>query len=363
MPPNPVTRRRFLAGQAAAPPNSEPPAGVLVGSAFAIFDAAPAPYCVRYARNAMATDFQLFLLAGQDAAATEAALEALDQIDALEAQLSVYRDTSDVSQINRRAGVEAVAVEPQLRELLQRALALSNDTAGAYDVTSGPLVALWQTARRAGTVPSEAEIVAALASVGSAKLELDATAGTIRFRDAGVRLNLGGIGKGYALDRCDRVFASRGVEHYLWHGGRSSVLCRGSAFGATHPEAGWTVGVGHPLKPGSRLAEIVVRNRAVGTSGAGFQFFRHEGKRYGHILDPRTGRPAEGVFSVTVLAPTGAEADALSTAFYVLGFDDSAEYCARRPDVGFLMLLPAAGGGAIELATCGLDDGLWRLVD
>ena len=311
----------------------------------------------------MGTEFQLLLPADRDAAAPEAALAALDRIDALEARLSIYRDTSEISAINRRAAVEPVTVEPQLLDLLRQAIAVSRDTAGAYDVTTGPLIDLWQAARRAGTIPDDESIAAAQRSVGSAKLAIDSAAGTIAFQAPGMKLNLGGIGKGYALDRSCEVLEGYGVRHYLWHGGQSSVLCRGSAFGDASPEAGWTIGVGHPLKPGRRLAEIAVRDRAVGTSGASFQFYRHQGKRYGHILDPRSGRPAEGVFSVTVLAPTGAEADALSTAFYVLGFERSAAYCERRPDVAFLMLLPAAGGSAVELATFGLDALAWRITD
>jgi thiamine biosynthesis lipoprotein len=146
-------------------------------------------------------------------------------------------------------------------------------------------------------------------------------------------------------------------------------LAYGSAHAGTSLEGhepqrsgGWVIGIGHPLRPERRLAELLVRNRAAGTSGAAFQFFRHAGKRYGHILDPRTGVPAEGVFSVTVLAPSATLADALSTAFYVMGFDAAVGYCERHSEVGFLMLLPAESGSAVELATCGLEDSCWRLM-
>lgn len=361
-PSGPISRRRLISG-AAQPldsPNSADAGGM---DGFDRFDDVPNPYWLRFARAAMATQFQLLVVAGVDDSANAAASTALDEIQSLEAQLSIYREDSEVSAINRRAAAGPVAVEPQLLDLLRRADRISLETGGAYDVTSGPIIDLWQAARRVPTIPDAAAIAAVLTSVGSRHLGIDLASGTVRFGVPGMKLNLGAIGKGYALDRSATRLVDRGIEHFLWHGGQSSVLCRGSAKGPALPAAGWIIGVGHPLKSGRRLAELVVRNRAVGTSGAGFQFYRHEGKRYGHILDPRTGWPAEGVFSVTVLAPSAAEADALSTAFYVLGYDGAADYCTSHPDVGFLMLLPAAGGTAVELATCGLDDRDWRLSD
>lgn len=332
-----------------------------------LFDAAAGtvpPYLVRYGRQAMASDFQLHLVAGRDAAGAEAAMAALDVVDEVETQLTVFRESSEVLEINRRAAHEPVAVEPRLFELIRRAVELHRETGGAYEITSGPLSKVWGFTRRQGRVPDEAERRAALENVGSERIVLDDAARTIRFTQPGVEINLNSVGKGYALDRAATVLREFAVGDYLWHGGQSSVLAGGAPQraedGAT---AGvWIVGVGHPLRPDRRLAELIVGERAVGTSGAGFQFFRHEGKRYGHILDPRTGLPAEGVFSVTVLAPTAAEADALSTAFYVLGCEGAERYCETRPEIGFLMLLPSAGGSAVELVTCNLDDRQWRLV-
>jgi len=109
-----------------------------------------------------------------------------------------------------------------------------------------------------------------------------------------------------------------------------------------------------------RLAEIDLRDRALSTSGSGVQFFRHGGKRYGHILDPRTGWPAEGMFSATVLAPTAAEADALSTAFYVLGVEQALAYCQAHPGIGTLLVYPSARESKVELSVGGLDDADWR---
>lgn len=340
--------------------------GESTASAASLFDTAAAsepPYLIRYGRQAMASDFQLHLIAGRDADGSQAALAALDVVEAIETQLTVYRDTSEVLEINRRAAQEAVEVEPRLFDMIRRAVELHRATGGAYDITAGPLSKIWGFTRRQGRVPTEAERRAALERIGSEKILLDESARTVRFTQPGVEINLNSVGKGYALDRAAEVLRDFGVIDFLAHGGQSSVLAGGGPQYTTDGNlaGAWIVGVGHPLRPDRRLAELIVGDRAVGTSGAGFQFFRHEGKRYGHILDPRTGLPAEGVFSVTVVAPSAAEADALSTAFYVLGCDAAEHYCTTRQDVGFLMLLPSAGGSAVELVTCNLDDHAWRL--
>lgn len=384
-PLHPATRRHFLTGQAALQAMQDLAAGAALGeglaqvSPFARFDVGEQPSFMRYTREAMASDFQLLLPAVSAKAVKEQpvdrALESLDLLEPLEARLTVFRDTSEVLEINRRAADEPVVVEPDLFALLELAVELHRETDGAYDITSGPLSQAWGFARRQGSVPDAATLAAARANVGSEKLVLDPQRRTVRFTQPGVSINFNSIGKGFAIDRCGDFLRAAGFANFLWHGGQSSVLAAGSALvdldstentqagePPTRASGGWVIGVGHPLRPERRLAELLLVDGAAGTSGAGFQFFRHAGKRYGHILDPRTGMPAEGVFSVTVLAPTAAAADALSTAFYVLGFEAAARYCDRRPEIGFLMLLPAESGSAVELATCCLDDDLWRLV-
>lgn len=342
----------------------------LAPSPFAQFDGAPQPTFLRYVRPAMASDFQVLLPAGGsgmvDEQPVDVVVEALDLLEPLEAQLTIYRETSEVLEINRRAAVEPVEVEPGLFSLLETALDLYRETSGAYDITSGPLSQAWGFARRQGAIPDAETLAAARANVGSENVVLDRANRTVRFTKPGVQINFNSMGKGYAIDRCGAHLQAAGFGNFLWHGGQSSVLARGTALGgrgaaAAEPAAGWGIGIGHPLRPERRLAELVLQDKAAGTSGAGFQFFRHAGKRYGHILDPRTGMPAEGVFSVTVVAPTALLADALSTAFYVLGFEGAAAYCDRHPEVGFLMLLPAKSGSAVEVAVCGLADDVWRL--
>jgi thiamine biosynthesis lipoprotein len=159
--------------------------------------------------------------------------------------------------------------------------------------------------------------------------------------------------------------ASAGIGDFLIHGGGSSVLARGSqATGRGHkgqPQrdgwlVGWLVGVRHPTRPDRRLAEIRLRDRALATSGSWAQSFVYGGRRLGHILDPRTGRPAEGVLSTTVVAPSAALADALSTAFYVMGPQKSLDFCRGRPELGVLLACPGRGPGGVEVHSAGLDE-------
>jgi len=321
---------------------------------------AASPYLVQMKRRAMACDFELYLNAGQYPDATEKGLEAFDLIDLLEAQLTVYRDTSEVSQLNRTAFAGPQLVESGLFALLVRAKQLHSETGGAFDVTSGPLSKLWGFYRREGSIPAPAALAEVMTRVGSQFLDLDAGERTVRFAREGMELNLGSIGKGYALDRCDELMRAAGIDDFLWHGGQSSVWARGSSSSNQFGTPGWSVGVRHPLGSDRRLAEIRLCNRALATSGSSQQYFRHQGRRYGHILDPRTGWPAEGVLSATVLAPTAAEADALSTAFYVMGVEASLAYCEKRPEIGAMLLFASPSGTRIEMATVGLNPDDYR---
>ena len=221
--PRSSTRRDFLSGQAAADALAD-----------AIDQAAgpgelPAPqshdtYLVQVGRRAMACQFEVFFNAGQYDRATDVALEALDLVDALEAQLTVYRETSEIAEINRRAAAEPIEVELRLFELLRYACQLHAETSGAYDITSGPLSKVWGFYRRQGQLPEPAALAEALARVGSQHVELSTQDQKIRFRCSGMELNLGSIGKGYALDRAAEVLAAAGMSDFLWHGGQSSIL-------------------------------------------------------------------------------------------------------------------------------------------
>jgi thiamine biosynthesis lipoprotein len=352
------TRREFLQGKAAA--------DALVDRLPISHDASPTTisppaesYTLQVARRAMACQFEFLFNAGQYSLATEAAMAALDLVDQLDDQLTVYRDHSEISRLNALAADELVIVEPRLFALLQLAVQLHRQTQGAYDVTSAVLSNLWGFTRRRGTLPHEQALREARALVGSDQLLLDEQSHGVRFAKSGLAINLGSIGKGYALDRCAELIESGQIHDFVLHGGHSSVLARGSRVGEG-PEGGWWIGIRHPLRPDRRLAQIRLHNRALATSGSGTQFFMHEGRRYGHILDPRTGWPAEGVLSASVIAPTAAEADALATAFYVMGPRRTREYCQLRPEIGAVLLCPGERHGSLEQHLIGISEGQWR---
>lgn len=290
---------------------------------------------VHFSRRAMACTFELLIPFGIPEA-LPAAEAALDEVDRLETQLSVFRDDSEVSELNRRAASEAVRVEPRLYELLKTAVRISAEMDGAYDITTGALIKAWGFFKRAARLPTIEERRAALAQVGSSHFEFDDAEQTIRYLRPGLEINLGSIGKGYALDRVGELLRKdRKIPAALLHGGNSSVYAMGTDPRHTR---GWAVGVNHPWDAARRLAVVRLRDRSLATSGATYQHLEHNGRRLGHLLDPRTGWPAEGMASATVIAPTAAEADALSTAFFVAGVDKARSYCARHAEIGAVLL-------------------------
>lgn len=298
-------------------------------------DSPGAYHLVRIGRNAMASRFEIALPFGTPNA-TEAAFDALDLVDELEDQLTVYRDASEVSRLNASAACEPIPVEPRLFELLSFSVNLWNDTAGAFDIGAGALTKAWGFHRREGRVPTAAERTAAMAKCGSRHLALDAANRTVEYRVPGLEINLGAIGKGYALDRAaERLRTQWGIASALLNVGGSSVYAMG------HPPgdpAGWPVAVRHPWNVERVLGTVRLRDRGFGTSAATVQHFVYNGRTMGHLLDPRTGWPAGGTASASAAAPTAMEADAISTAFYVMGADAAELFARSRLRLGGLVL-------------------------
>lgn len=302
---------------------------------------------LNYARRAMACQFELRVATPAGEASAEAAMEALDCVDRLEDQLTVYRDQSELIDINQRAATEAVVVESRLFQLLKLCGSIHTQTSGAFDPTSGPLSRVWGFHQREGRTPSELQRDEALARVGWHQVQLSHEQRTIAFESPGVEINVNSIGKGYALDRAAEVLDEYGTADSLMHGGRSTLLARGD--NPLLDDGGWQAGIRDPLRPEVRLAEFTLRDEALSTSGSGTQFFEHQGRRFGHLIDPRTGWPAEGLYSATVIAPTAAEADALSTAAYILGVEGTQQLCDQREDLKALLIAPQESSGGIEI--------------
>jgi FAD:protein FMN transferase len=296
---------------------------------------------IRVQRTAMACSFEV-VLRDRDAQHVPAAREALDEADRLEALLTVFRDTSALVRINRTAADGPVPVDPELFDLLRLSSEIHSATEGAFDITSTPLSRCWGFLRREGRLPASEEIDAARARVGMQHVELDAVRRTIHFRRPGLELNLGAIGKGFALDRMSDLLWSRGCHQAVLSAGGSSVV----AIGGGRP--GWMIDVRSRQATGERIARLWLRDGALATSGAGEQFVDVEGRRYGHVLDPRTGWPASGAISVSVVTRSAATADALSTAILVAGESLAARYCAANPET-LVLLTPDDGSGRCQV--------------
>lgn len=279
------------------------------------------------------------------------ASSALDIVYELERKMSTFRDDSDLSRINRTAAEAPQVLDDDLYDVLQLAFSIGQATGGAFDPTSRPLSKLWRRCRDDGRIPTVDEISQTLRFTGLQQVELGAISRRIRFLSPGdvpavetgrVELDLGGIGKGYAIDRSAGILREQQVRDFLIHGGYSSLY----AAGMHCDQPGWPVGLKNPLLEQGDYVTVFLQDQGLSTSGTNVQFFRHEGRRYGHILDPRSGWPAEGLLSVTVLAPTAAEADALSTAFYVMGADAALAWCRDHPSIGAI-LVPSTSSSTV----------------
>ena len=290
-------------------------------------------FWLHLARPAMACKFEITLPSELEEH-LDAAHAALGGIEQLEEQLSIFRDSSEVSFINRAAFAGAVPVEERLFELLLQCQQIHAITGGAFDITSTPLSRVWGFLRRQGRLPTEDEIAEARVRVGMQHVQLDAEARTVRFAREGMSLNLGSIGKGYALDRVGAQMREGGVSTALLTAGASSVL----ALGDGPDGVGYVVGLRDPFAHDQRLGTVRLRGAALGVSGVGEQNFVVDGKRYGHILDARTGWPVVDRAYVAVVAPTAAEADALATACFVGGRRTAEAYVEDHEEVSVLIM-------------------------
>ena len=264
--------------------------------------------------EAMATRFEL-VLAGDDPTRLRAAgEEALQEIRRIEGQLSRYRPASAIAWINAAAGGEPVRVDPRVLALLRRCAELSRLTDGAFDVTVGPLLRAWGFVGGSGAAPEPRALARARDLVGMDRVELDAAACTVRLARAGMELDLGAVGKGYAIDCAVAVLEEHGVPSALLHGGTSSVHMIGGVPASGPWRVAWRV-------PGAadRLRTLTVAQPALSVSAPHGKAFLLGGRLMGHVLDPRTGAPATAAVSACVVGPSSTVCDALSTALLVGG--------------------------------------------
>ena len=273
--------------------------------------AAPSGF-VTFSTDVMATAFQITLPEGDGAAAlADSVFAAFRDVDA---RMSEWKETSPLSAVNREAGTRPVAVPADLREVIRRGIEVGNLTGGAFDITWAALWGLWDFKAAEPRVPDPAEAARRAALVDYRRVVVDDAAGTVFLPEPGMKIGLGGIAKGYALDRAAEILRRHGVRDFLILGG-GQVMAGGRKNGKP-----WRVGIRDPRgEPDDFFASLDVTDASTSTSGDYERFFIADGVRYHHILDPRTGMPARGLRSVTTVSPDATLADALSTAILVMG--------------------------------------------
>ncbi len=267
-------------------------------------------------RGAMGSKFEITAVHADEAKGRAAIDAAYTEIERIEGLLSEWRESSKVSEINRQAGVAPVEVPKELLHLVRRSLKVSALTDGAFDVTFHTVGRLWNFKSRTAPVPSEEAIRAALVDAGYRHVVLDEGKSTVFLDRKGTRIGFGGIGKGYAANRAVFVLKEHGVTGGVVNAAGDLVV-----FGTQESGKPWRIGIANPLEKGRVFAWLETTEQAVVTSGDYENYVELGGRRYSHILDPRTGWPVTELRSVTVVCPDGEVADALATGVSVLGVE------------------------------------------
>jgi thiamine biosynthesis lipoprotein len=253
---------------------------------------------------------------GEDQAVMENAVgQAFDEARRLDDMLSNYKPGSEWSQVNRFAADHPVQTTPELFDLLSACVAYSRASEGAFDITVGPLMRVWGFYKGTGHMPRKAEIDNARAITGWRNMELDSVARTVRFRKKGIDMDPGGIGKGYAVDRMVEVLRRDGIKTGLVSASGSSIF----AMGAPPGEDGWHIEIKDPRDQSKSVEEVVLKDESMSTSGSYEKFFEADGHIYSHIMDPRTGYPAKGMLSVSVITPLTIDSEAWTKPYFING--------------------------------------------
>ena len=291
---------------------------------------APAAHLFERSHVTMGTEIDLTAWTADDSRAEAAFAAVFGEFDRLDAMMSVWKDGSDVLRLNAAAGDHAVPVSPETREVLELARQVSESTGGRFDVTFAALSGLWKfdNQDKDDRIPDRREIEARLPLVDYRDLEVDDRAGTAFLRRKGMRVNLGGIGKGYAVDRSVAILRRSGLRDFMIQAGGDMYV------GGTRGDRPWRLGIRDPRGPADRsFAMLDLTDATFSTSGDYERFFIRDGRRYHHILDLRAGEPARLCRSVTLVTERAVIADALAKGVFVLGPDAGMALIERTPGV------------------------------
>ncbi len=288
---------------------------------------------------------------GTEEQSRQAMMLAFEEIRRIDGLMSVYNPDSEVSRVNEAAGEFAVRVSADTLEVVSESLRIARLTNGAMDITVAPLMELWGFGNGENRVPPDDELQEKLLLVDYRKVLADADSSTVRLDLPGMRIDVGGIAKGYAVDSAIRVMKEAGIRNALISAGGDIY-----AMGAPPGKESWKIGIRHPRARADLLGILELKDRAVATSGDYENFFEVDGKRYCHIMDPGTGRPVQGIMSVTILADTAAEADALATAIFPLGADKGMKLIESLEGVDGIMVTGSEADDMKVMMSSGLEN-------
>ena len=297
---------------------------------------------VTFRTQTMGTWGSLTLVTTDSAAVADLAYQSLLVFHRVDSLMSNWTEVSEVARINREAGTKEITVHPEVATVLDLAQRVSQESDGAFDITVEPLVRLWGFLGGHPRVPSADEIAVTLEHIGYEKMRFDPARDTVRFEQDGVRIDLGGIAKGYGVDAAADVLRRAGVANALVDLSGNMV-----AMGDAAGHKGWTVGVRDPSGVHPYLARIHLYDQAIATAGNYEQFVAADGKRYGHILDPHTGWSAQGLASVTIVTSGAMMADAWDDALFVFGSEAARAFARERDDLAVVLIEPRANGPGI----------------
>jgi len=314
-------------------------AGLAALLAIPILVAAGAPErSVRYPIHAMGTYVNVTLVTSDSAASAADAAAAHAAIQLVDSLMSNWTTTSEVARINRVADSVTTHVQPLVADVIARSLRVWHGSDHTFDITIEPLVRAWGFIGGPRRVPTDQEARAAWALVGAGDVAFDSAAGTIHFARRGMRIDLGGIAKGYAVDRAMDVLRARGVKAAIVDAS-GNMMSLGTPPGSEH----WRIGLRDPRDRVPYFARLWLDGDAISTSANYEQFVTKDGKRYGHIMDPRTGQPASGLLAVTLVAPDATTSDAWDTPLYILGLEAAKAKLVARTDIAAVLIQPGEG--------------------
>lgn len=271
---------------------------------------------VKKAINLMGTDFEISVVAPTEQIGYINIDEAVSEIRRIEAMISSWDPNSETSEINRNAGIRPVKVSKELLQLIERSKKISEMTDGAFDISYAAADRIWKYDGTMDRMPTDTQIKTAVNKMGYQKIELDPEEQTVFLKEEGMKIGFGAIGKGYAADKAKEFLISKGVK-----GGIVNASGDLTTWGTRETGEKWMIGIANPLDKGKILTWLPIVESSVATSGNHQKYIVFKGKKYSHILDPRTGYPTNEVTSVSIFAKTAELCDALSTAVFILGKD------------------------------------------